>query len=753
MPTSLLRAGPLAADFVSGVDRPTFAVRNGHRLAVFPDVGITRTFFTMNMPTVFAQGDITVQLHWMAGVATGSDCVWEVAFERHQVGVDDLDSDSFGAPIVFVQAAPGTPGIVQEAIIPITAAQYDGILQGEQFRLRISRLADDTSDTMTGDAQLMTVVIEQDAAPAGGGGGGFWEDGAGLRAGIGKGSPAPTAIGVESLAHGTNATAGGANSFSLHGAAEGADSFVFGRNAYVNVSATDGVAIGRDTEVRASDGIAIGLGARAKGVGCVAIGETSTGGDNAPVNDFATAIGYRAQATGGSAVSIGHLALGYGDDHVVIGNNNYIWRDNNIIAIGSDITIGVANQCNYAIAIGTAITLGASGAESSIVIGRRILKPGSRSIIITNDQHNFTGGGPRNTGLYSNLMIKCTASSFAGIYASTGSAYVARNIAITTDGNSGLKNFNNNLQYKNILIGTDQAYIYGNAARNIVIGQAIDMGDFNNQLNSVERNIQIGVGRTGSYAQGTLTTEKNTAIGYECGHGTGVKFSTAIGAGCYTYSYNKYAYGNIAIGHYNRVGAGRGNLAMGTYNYISEATYTSFTWHIGNVALGFANRIQKTGTGGFRATLAHGVGANIAVSGQRAFSDDQSTGFNANANQAGFVIPKTETTDATQTTILTFPTRADKAYSIFGWMVARRTDADGFNAAFSLSNSLAFRNAAGAPTLVGAPKAWVMDVNQGAPGWTIDIGIVVNDIVVRVTGTAAQTIEWLGWIQVLEVRG
>ena len=151
--------------------------------------------------------------------------------------------------------------------------------------------------------------------------------------------------------------------------------------------------------------------------------------------------------------------------------------------------------------------------------------------------------------------------------------------------------------------------------------------------------------------------------------------------------------------------------------------------------------------------MAQGNSANVDVSGQRAWSSNSGLNTTTNSNQGSFVIPEVSTADATQTTILTFPTKADKAYALWGWLIARRTDADGFNATFSLSNTLVYRNAAGAPVLVGDPKSWVMDSNQGAPVWTIDISIVANDIVIRVIGTAAQTIKWLGWIQVAEVRG
>jgi hypothetical protein len=730
------------------------------------------------MPTVYANGDVNIQLTWMAEIAVGGDCVWEVAFEKHEPGVDDLDANSFATGIIFVATADVTPGVPTETIIPVTSGQMDGVVQGDQFRLAVRRLGDDSSQSMSGNAQLMTVVVEQDADPAGGGGGGFWTDGAGTRAGIGQGSPAPLADGEESLAHGTNATAPGANSLALMRGAiggvtggvanacialgRGAEALApygvaIGRNAQVRLAAqTRSVAIGYAAEIdqdTGGDGIAIGSYAQARGTGhSIAIGTNAFGGDNAPANGFCIGIGYHAYAGRDGAIAIGKNVAAYKDESIAIGQDIYIYSNYRIIGIGHDINVGTVFDASDTIAIGGNIT--APGGTKNILIGTN-LGAGSQEVIIG---HNNQGD---RTNASNNIIISTDDNNYHGSTDPRGQ-YTGGNLVLVSGGNSGgLRPWFENAQFRNICITTGQGYIYGYSHDNNVLGAYIDMGDYNNQLTETRLNTHIGIqGRTSWYnnAGGDNVTEENTVIGYNCQIGTGAKQNFAGGHNCSVfagfglanYAFTKY---NTAFGAQCEITGGYGNVLFGYDNEMDHATYTGSNWHLGNAAIGVHCKIVKTGTGGFRSTLAQGVGVNIAVSAQRAFGADANVSFVANANQGSFVIPKIETTDATQTTILTFPTTADKAYGLWGWLIARRTDADGFNATFSLSNTLVYRNAAGAPVLVGDPKAWVMDSNQGAPGWTIDISINVNDIVVRVTGTAAQTIEWLGWIQVIEVRG
>ena len=760
MATSLLRAGPLAADFVSGSNRPTFGVRNGHRIAKFPDGVVTETFFTLNMPTVFANGDIEVKIHWMAESAIVGDVVWAVAFERHQPGVDDLDTDSFAADVVAAaETTAGASGQTVETVIPVSAAQYDGLVQGSQFRLRVRRLGSDGGDTMVDIAQLMTVVIEQLADPAGGGGGGFFTDGAGTRAGIGQGSPAPVAAGLEGLAHGTSASAGGANSFAFGPSADAAaiESLSFGANSYVDVAAVYGVALGRGAQVRAAglNGVAIGRGAQVKGLTSIAIGYNSEAADNAPITSFAVALGYNARGIGEGAIAIGKLSQANSSGAIAIGSGAFVLDGADGIAIGRDAYVSGPFNSNRSIALGEqAHALGAD----AISIGPRGYAQNA-DILIGGGLKMLPSRVPYGSS-FSNIVVSCGYTQGSGLETYTGSA--GSNIIMNTQGGSintyGAANFQGN----SILLSTNNSYIYGKGYRNINIGASSEIGNRGNTTAQVNGNISIGYSqRTASYSASYYTYYAiNIGSGSYINHGKGM---VAIGFDCNLYGYagagsGFIQHGHVAIGSNNKVYGDRANTAIGYYCEIkSNTAIGTYINARGNLALGYYCVVQNllAATNGTGSAMAQGSNANTWIGGQRSFSSNRmSGGFTTIPEQGSFTVAGFQTVNATPVAMFTFPTFADKAYTIWGWVIVRNTTTDSENAAFSLPVMLISRNAAGAPVLTGT-GVLVKDQAEGAgaAAWAAALAISGNNFVVNVTGDAADTLEWCGWFQVLETKG
>jgi hypothetical protein len=140
----------------------TFDKRNNHLVLDF-DPGTDETiYFGGILPRNYGGGGITVTLIWLATSATSGDVVWAVAFERHQDETTDLDSDDFAADQTVTATAPGTNGTPQYSAIAFTnGAQIDSLAVGESFRLRVVRDADNGSDTMTGDAELLRVELRE----------------------------------------------------------------------------------------------------------------------------------------------------------------------------------------------------------------------------------------------------------------------------------------------------------------------------------------------------------------------------------------------------------------------------------------------------------------------------------------------------------------------------------------------------------------------------------------------------------------
>lgn len=98
---------------------------------------------------------VTVIVKWMATSATSGNVVWACQIERCNT---DLDADSFDTAATATGAANGTSGIPTST--SISQSNIDSVAEGELYRLKIYRDADNGSDTMTGDAELIAVEIQ-----------------------------------------------------------------------------------------------------------------------------------------------------------------------------------------------------------------------------------------------------------------------------------------------------------------------------------------------------------------------------------------------------------------------------------------------------------------------------------------------------------------------------------------------------------------------------------------------------------------
>jgi hypothetical protein len=140
----------------------TFDTRNGHVVLDF-DAGTDESaVFRGILPSGYGGGGITVTLIWAATSATSGNVVWNTSIERIEDEGTDIDADSFASANAATAAAPGTSGAAQYTVITHTSgAQMDSLAAGEMFRLKVTRDADNASDTMTGDAELLGVLIKE----------------------------------------------------------------------------------------------------------------------------------------------------------------------------------------------------------------------------------------------------------------------------------------------------------------------------------------------------------------------------------------------------------------------------------------------------------------------------------------------------------------------------------------------------------------------------------------------------------------
>ena len=98
---------------------------------------------------------IKVRITWAATSATSGNCRWGAQWMKLDT---DIDSDSFDTATEGQSATSGTSGICTTT--EITCTNIDSLAAGDFFRLKIYRdSSDTTNDTMTGDAELISVEV------------------------------------------------------------------------------------------------------------------------------------------------------------------------------------------------------------------------------------------------------------------------------------------------------------------------------------------------------------------------------------------------------------------------------------------------------------------------------------------------------------------------------------------------------------------------------------------------------------------
>ena len=99
---------------------------------------------------------LKIRLIWTASTATSGACVWDASLERMTT---DIDTDSFDTIASVTTTTNATSGVPNYSEITLTT--IDSITAGDGFRLKITRDANNASDTMTGDAELIAVEVQQ----------------------------------------------------------------------------------------------------------------------------------------------------------------------------------------------------------------------------------------------------------------------------------------------------------------------------------------------------------------------------------------------------------------------------------------------------------------------------------------------------------------------------------------------------------------------------------------------------------------
>lgn len=109
----------------------------------------------------YGSGNITVRVLWYGDTATSGDVVFgaSIAAITPNTDTQDAETDSWATENTVTDSHLGTTAHrLHEA--SITVSNLDSLADGDYLALRIRRLGTSGSDTMSGDAQVVGVVVE-----------------------------------------------------------------------------------------------------------------------------------------------------------------------------------------------------------------------------------------------------------------------------------------------------------------------------------------------------------------------------------------------------------------------------------------------------------------------------------------------------------------------------------------------------------------------------------------------------------------
>ncbi len=137
----------------------TLDTRNSISILDFDDATDESAIFLGVIPEAAVLGSgLKIRIIWTAATATSGACVWDASLERMTT---DIDTDSFDTAASVTTTTNGTSGVPNYSEITLTT--IDSVTAGDGFRLKINRDANNGSDTMTGDAELIAVEVRSAA--------------------------------------------------------------------------------------------------------------------------------------------------------------------------------------------------------------------------------------------------------------------------------------------------------------------------------------------------------------------------------------------------------------------------------------------------------------------------------------------------------------------------------------------------------------------------------------------------------------
>jgi len=192
------------------------------------------------------------------------------------------------------------------------------------------------------------------------------------------------------------------------------------------------------------------------------------------------------------------------------------------------------------------------------------------------------------------------------------------------------------------------------------------------------------------------------------------------------------------------------NATASAFRAVSMGNFTTASG-VDSAAFGYGSTASAT------YALAHGNYSLANKQGQRAVASGR---FSANGDSQGSeLVVRRSTTTATQSELfldgssLRITIANDTTWAFECVIVGRRTDADNESAAYRITGCIDRNTNAASTSLVGTPTVTV--ISEDTAAWDVDaVADTTNgSLNFRVTGEAAKTIRWVGWVRLVEVTG
>lgn len=127
----------------------------------FDAAGTEGIQFRLPYVPAYGSGNITAKLLWYGDSATSGDVVWGVSIAALTTETDtqDVETDAWATENTVTDSHLGTTA-QRVHTAQVTVSNLDSIATGDYLAVRVRRIGGNGSDTLTGDAQLIGVVLE-----------------------------------------------------------------------------------------------------------------------------------------------------------------------------------------------------------------------------------------------------------------------------------------------------------------------------------------------------------------------------------------------------------------------------------------------------------------------------------------------------------------------------------------------------------------------------------------------------------------